>query len=74
VTGQHAYGASAWATVIVAQTIAGLLNSILFFIPAGAIWLAARKRRPTLCSVLIIAWCASYFGFRWLLFQNACCE
>jgi hypothetical protein len=74
VTGQHAYGASAWATVIVAQVVAAILNSVLFLIPGGAVWLVARKRRPTLCSVAIIAWCVSYFGLLWLLFLNACCE
>jgi hypothetical protein len=74
VTGGRVYGASAWTTVIVAQVVAAILNSVLFLISGGAIWLAARKRRPTLCSVAIIAWCVSYFGLLWLLFLKACCE
>jgi hypothetical protein len=74
VTGAHAYGASAWATIIFAQVVAAVVNSVLFIIPGGAIWLALRKRRPTLCSVAIIAWCVSYFGLMWVLFLKACCE
>jgi hypothetical protein len=53
-----------WALVF----LASLRSSILFLIPATAIWLAARKRWPALCSVAIIAWCVCYFGlFGWAL-------
>ena len=74
VTGGHVYGFSAWAAVIVGQIVAGVLNSILFLIPALAIWLTTRKRWPAPCSVAIIAWCVSYFGLLWLLLLKVCCE
>jgi hypothetical protein len=74
VTVGHVYGASAWASVMAATVVAALLNSVLFLIPGGAIWLALRKRRPTPCSLAIIGWCVSYFGLLLLLFMRSCCE
>jgi hypothetical protein len=44
-----------------------LLNSIFFLIPATGIWLAARNRWPTWCSVTIFGWCVFYvLSFFWL--------
>src|SRR5437879_3108029 len=39
-------------------SVALVLNLALFLIPAAAIWLACRKRRPATCSGIIVAWCA----------------
>ena len=63
-------GAFAWAGFAAVQ---GLGNALVFLVPAMAIWLAFRKRSPTLCSVAIVAWGVSYFGLLFLLLVKSCC-
>ena len=60
--------------VLLLQMISALLNSVIFLVPAGGIWLAARKGSPTLCSVAIIVSCFSYIALWWLYVVWVCCE
>jgi hypothetical protein len=50
-----------WATAV-------LLHIISFSIPAAAIWLGLRNRRPRTCSVMVGAWCLCYLAFLFVLF------
>jgi hypothetical protein len=52
----------------VVWTAAIVLHMISFFIPAIAIWLGLRNRRPHLCSALVCAWCLSYLALLYILF------
>jgi len=55
----------------VVWSFALVLNLILFLIPATGIWLAARKRWPAWCSVVILAWCVFYLVSWFWLFPAA---
>src|SRR5881394_3371020 len=69
--GGHFPDRSSLATYLFASAITGLTNSILFLIPASVIWLAARRRRPSLCSIAILTWIPCYFGLWYWVFLTA---
>jgi hypothetical protein len=50
-----------WATAV-------LLHIISFSIPATAIWLGLRNRRPRTCSLMVGVWCLCYLAFLFVLF------
>ena len=52
----------------VVWTAAVVLHMISFFIPAIAIWLGLRNRRPRLCSALVCVWCLCYLVLLYVLF------
>jgi hypothetical protein len=49
-------------------TAAVLLHMISFSIPAVAIWLGLRNRKPDLCSLLVGTWCGGYLILLFVLF------
>jgi hypothetical protein len=49
-------------------TIATAINLALFLIPEAGIWLASRKRLPTICSVATCLWCGFYLLLLFRLF------
>jgi|SRR5271165_640561 len=49
-------------------TIALVLNVLAFLIPAGLLWLAARRKWPTQGAVAIAIWCILYIGCLFLFF------
>jgi hypothetical protein len=49
-------------------TAAVLLHVISFSIPAAALWIGLRNRKPHLCSLLLGIWCAGYLMLLFVLF------
>ena len=47
------------------------LHVLSFSIPATAIWLGLRSRRPRLCYMLVGIWCLCYLGFLFVLFPTS---
>ena len=52
----------------VVWTAAVMLHLISFFIPAIAIWLGFRNRKPVLCSILVCIWCLCYLVLLYIVF------
>jgi hypothetical protein len=48
--------------------IVGIINIMVFAIPALGLWLAGQKRWPLWCSIAILAWCAFYIASLFWLF------
>lgn len=49
-------------------TVAGLINGLLFFVPASLIYIFTRKRRPRLGIGLLLLWCLFYLASLFYLF------